>query len=218
MKKYIGRKRVISRKYPKSISKRVRKIEKKIKKIEFKAIDNEGVIAPSDLLSTTTNVNHITVIPAGDTSATRDGKEVILRSIKVKGTITSSASTDHGLVRIIIFWMRDTNSVLPPPTSVLGNAYTVKWLAQRERDFINDIVVKYDKTFVLDAKITATSQVRTFQYYKKLNHKCSFTKISTTGTIGSSKDGHWFIMAIGDNATAAYNPQVDWTARVYFQE
>ncbi len=208
------------RKKKKTLNVRVRKIERKLKKEEFKNFQVEGTINPDNTLTLATNVVHLTPIPQSTAvvdSHTRVGRKISIKSIDFKGILLGDITTPR-LLRIVIFWARDVNATLPVGDQILDNSVTAKWIAHREKDSQNDFMVHYDKTHLFNNDIAGSPRHKLMRKYKRLNHVCTWDESTTLGTIGSSRDGHWFLLALGTQATAANNPELTYICRFHYTD
>lgn len=188
-----------------ALSNRVKKLEKSIKKeISYKYVQDANTLTPTDNAATT-SVQHLSIIPQGDGVSSRVGRFAIMKSLQIKGQISSGVSRDASLIRIIIFWARDVNGTLPTGDLILDAITGFDWLALREKNTQNDFVVHLDKTIIINNPIVDTVAYRKFEFYKKLNHKVSWLDTDSAGTIAGARDGHWFIMAITDLASGVPN-------------
>ncbi len=215
-RKTVRRKRIFRK--GKGLAKRVNRIENTLKKAEFKQLQIDATLEADNTLTTVTNVHHLTIIPQGDANNQRIGKECILKSLHIKGVFFNDAGSHVGRIRILVFWARDVNGVLPLLSDVLDDVVTIKHLAHRNPNTKNDFVVHYDKTFEVSDYITGEHRSMTLPpFYKKLNHKITWSTADTAGTIGTARDGHWFLAATC-RTSAAVAPDLQYNSQVFYQD
>jgi len=101
------------RKFPKKgnakLAQRVKKLEDNVGKPEFKVVDSVG----STAVSTTGTLTLLNGLAEGDSATTRDGRQVLFKSIQmyVRGTLNASAT--NTTIRSIIFLDRQPNEAAP---------------------------------------------------------------------------------------------------------
>lgn len=153
----------------------------------------------------------ITEPAQGDGDITRDGDEIYLRSINVKGFVRLADSTNQ--VRIILFqWRGDTATDPPAVTQVLSSSQVSTALAPVAKYYHDGRAlyrIIYDKVFNLDAG--NPQQLFNTGYLRLPFRKARFNAAATTGT------DHVHMLLISDSA-AATHPTVGYVSTLTFND
>lgn len=144
-------------------------------------------------------------ITAGTASNNRIGRQITLKSLLLRYSITQNGATNQN--RIIIFrWNSDSQPTVP---DVLPFDSAIYWLEPINEDTLEDIQVLYDKMVVTGVSGTA-APVYTDKVYLKLGGKCKFT------TAGPDNGSVW--MYIASDQSVANFPYMQYYSRLSFTD
>lgn len=196
------------------LEKRIKNVYKNIKQ-EIKIHDSVYTFNPSRDNSTGDNIRALTAIAQGDTDITRDGNQINVKSIQVKGQIYMDVAVGQSqTVRMIIF--RDNNylnATVPTPAMILeptafGTSDAPYGMRnRRERDRFKVI---YDKLFTLN---TSGANTLPFNIYRRVNTKTTFADVTNSAY---GKNSFWLMVISGAGATG--RPTVNSISRVSFTD
>lgn len=156
-------------------------------------------------------IQSLSDITQGDTDVTRDGDSLYLRSIRVKGGVVVSDSTNA--VRIIIFqWHADSTDDTATVNDILS-ATAVGTVVGPFASYYHDkrrlYTVMYDRVF--NATTNESQLLFDTGYLRPKVRKISFVNASTQAV------HKLFILAISDSAAAGH-PTVKYWNRVTFND
>lgn len=186
---------------PKTFKKKVEKIVHKIVPEELKFIDTAMTTGG---INTTGAIDLISYCTVGDEANTRDGREIWLRSVWIRGIVQpfDDLITDfHG--RIMIVWDKDPNGVAMTISNLLAGATSLQFRNLDNRDRFKII---YDQEFVVGKRdVTATqafssADPRCIERFIDLKrHKLKMVYNSgTAGTIADVNNGALYVVQIGN--------------------
>jgi len=170
---------------------------------ELKYTDLAAATYVGDSTGTVTALNLIAV---GDDNTTRDGRQVCIKSVQVRGHVFPTDNTvQNNLARMLLVWDNAVNSgALPTIATMLtaANAVSFPSVDQAQR-----FTILADMQFAIGAvsdvatqAFAASPNVYSINVYKKLNHIVQYS--GTTAAIGSIQNGGLYLVTIG---TAAAN-------------
>ncbi len=152
----------------------------------------------------------------GLTNTTRDGDEILIKSLQGRGTVTTNTNSNlHNdtQIRIILFWAKTNISVLgtgvlPLTTDILMSDSIDSLKQINNRD---DFKVLYNKSQIIPilwhiTAVTSTHEI-TFDYYKKFKKPLKCVYDGNAGTIADCEEGHLFALLMTDKAI---NYQPTW--------
>lgn len=173
------------------LNKKLNRLAQKVKlqAPELKYYDNES----SGAVLTTASVTKLSNMAQGDTEVTREGKEVVARSLHCRGYITQHASASWTNVRCMIVLDREYDGADPGITDILDSSYAYSYLNMSKAGRFQ---VLWDKTFLLSSGIKDSVQ---FKINKKLRHKVKYQ--GTDGTAASLESGQLLFIRFSDEAT-----------------
>lgn len=199
------------------------------------AVLQTAIPAPADATGgelDPTTINCLNGISQGDTANSRDGNEVFLKSVYVKGAVQCLAQANQAAgdmpakVYVALVLDTQTNSAQMNSedcfTNPGANAVTAaspfrnlffrkrfRILAQETLCFDNGPTLTWDGT-----NIEQSGMVRSFEFFKDLhNLPCNFVS-GTTGTVASIVDNSLHIIAYCDSVSAV--PAISYNSRVRF--
>lgn len=189
----------------------LKKLENKVKRMIDKQHERKFAdiavtqLTPNNVMGAATG--HITGIPQGDTSATRDGNEIRVKSIdlRYKARIHASASTTT--VRVVMARMKGTVSDTAPDWNDMFSEDDV--LSLKDHRLAQRFHILYDRTHVLSSN---GPQIIQRKYYKKCDYKVKFNGTASSD-YESGNISVWFVSDQGTNV-----PTVDYTTRVSYTD
>lgn len=163
-------------------------------KNEFKSVDLPIGPVP---VNTTGSVTLLNGLGLGTDINQRVGREVVIKSIQIRGHsyVTATTGTDQ-VHRIIIFVDKQVNAAAPTTATLLGSGfgiYTMKSLENRKR-----FKILYDRCVQLNTSTEPGAQ-KTFEYFKKVHIPVTFNA-GNTGLVGDIVTGGIFMCFVGENA------------------
>lgn len=229
-------------------NKRIIKVEQKVtalaKQSEVKHrdlfVDN---VAADSLPTDTTQMILLNGIPQEDdapTTTTREGDQVRLTSMQIRGTWDMNQLTNVGTyVRIIIFWDTMAKGIAPIVTELLDvSTITTYILAPYHHDNIKRFNIIYDKVNYMFPQVQATqsdtnlaggggantitttlfgSQRHPFKIYKKFN-KQIYMGLDDTGNVSAIQTPSLYMLFFSSTPTASNPPNITFGCRIYFKD
>lgn len=182
----------------------------------MKKADNWFDVSSYDAISNTPTLTHLTAIPQGDDnvnlSTKRQGNEIMIRSLQVRGDVSVADSTN--LVRIIIFrWLGKSTplaSSILDVTTATTDYYKAHYVLDSSSSFLENYRILYDRTIALavDSKDSATVKfIKKWKQGLKVEYYNIAGSNFSTGTI--------WMLAVSDSA-AVTHPYLDFNTRVKF--
>jgi len=177
---------------------------------EFKSVD--GTYSPG--ANTATAVQLLNGIARGDEINERTGREVVLRSIEIKGYCQSTLETgldqEH---RVMLVYDRQTNGAALTAAQVLA---AVSVNSPRNLENRRRFKIMFDRTFYI-AAATKQGCRRTFKFYRHLRHPVEFNA-GDAGTVADITTGSLYFIVIGSQANDGTDGVVVYTSRVRYQD
>lgn len=167
---------------------------------ELKYVDVAAAAYVADTTGTVTLLNGIAV---GDDNTTRDGRQVVIKSVQVRGKLVPvDAATNPVKARIIIFWDNATVAGTPTIAAVLSAATANSFPLVNNQ---NRFTILVDRSYVIGGFDTTATQtyamcptVQDVEIYKPIG---SITQYNGTGaTDASIANGGLYMITIGDQA------------------
>lgn len=128
-------------------------------------------------------------ISEGDGFDERDGNQILVKSVYLKGDIRRPALTVDAtgtVARVIMFW--DRNATLPAVPNPMKTDDVHSFF---DSDYRQNVKVLYDRTFVFgpvefttDGVAIGSPNIHSFSKWVKLNKKVSYADASTSSTSG----------------------------------
>lgn len=176
--------------------------------VEYKHYDTTSSAART----TTPQFNSLSSIPQGDTTSSRNGDNVRIKSIQLRGNCNfNSVGSDIQRCRIILF--RDklnsnpgTNDPDQTTYKVLDGTTTVDVNSLRYKDLQSRFTILYDKVINLSEKTPCV----TWTYYKRCSYKVKYEDSTTQVAMNNNI----YIMLFSSSATNA--PSIAYDSRVQY--
>ncbi len=164
--------------------------------VEFKSHDHNSVVKPT----TTGHISHVTSIAQGDTSATRDGNQVRIKSWQSCVNYKLHASATFTEVRFIWFIEKRVEGALPLTTDVLTSATITSF---RDLESRRNLIILKDKVFFL----TTDRPNVNYCWYKVMDMKALYS--GTAGDITDADENQLFTMELSTEATNTPTTRVE---------
>lgn len=194
-----------------SLALKIAKKALRVNKPELKAISNLFQLEPQVGLGTISNLAAVT---QGDGFVNRDGRNVSLKSIHLRGNILQNVTSSATLVRILLVKFKDVDQQIPTISEVLN---TVSTISQRNLDRQNDMVVLSDRTYSL----SDGSKPQIFWNLRKSfgvnGLKQQYVIGSTGGAFTNIETNAIFIITLSDSPLGD-QPQINFTSRIRFTD
>lgn len=173
----------------------------------------------TQLYDTTGLATPVNLLAVGDDNTTRDGRQVTIKSIQVKGICSPvDLVTGNAMCRTMVVWDNANNSVSTTSANLIAallsssNAAAFPLVDNQTR-----FTILWDSTKVLGrtdgstATLTymASPTAHGVEYYRRINQITQYS--GTTAAIGSIQNGSLWFVTIGDQAAGAggvFNGQV----------
>ncbi len=137
--------------------------------VEFK---NHDVPTAATIPDATGTIQQLTNINQGDTTNTRDGAQVKLTSIFIRGNIKQNASATQTVVRLMLVLDKQTNQTIYTLADLLQDVTASdSVLSVNNLDNKHRFIVLWDRSFSLS---DSGRQVIAFKFHKKLNLKIRY--------------------------------------------
>jgi hypothetical protein len=161
------------------------------------------------------DMKHLTGIAQGDSETTRDGQQINIKSLQVKGQMYLDTAIQSSTVRLIIFVDKNfLGSGVPSALNLLDGTgyfgtpqapYVMRNRKERER-----FKILFDKVYSLNTNGANTLPIN---IYRRLNMKSTFSGINATDT----GKNNIFLIAISGQAMDD-RPTLDLLSRVSFTD
>lgn len=154
----------------------------------------------------------LTDVPQATTNATdttRDGDQVYIRSLDIRGWVVVNATAGYNLLRVLV--VQATSFLTGPPinSNILLTPVTYGLLSPYNHDNRFNFKILYDKVFAVD--ITWRNKVP-FRF--RLNKKFKQRKIQYSAGAANAGTNRLFLMFISDNGVDP--PRVDFASKFNF--
>jgi len=176
----------------------------------------ENARTDSYAITSTGVIGHLSPIPQGDDDLSRDGDQLTLTSVNIRGMVTCGDNTN--VVRLIFFQWRPQTT--PSAADILSQGVdgsTTDVYSLYNHDKRSQFKILKDITFTLSGYGTTTSPYGpttqrkfSFNLSKKLVKKLQY--VNGSSTVGSNQ---FYYFGISDS-TATPNPLLDMIARMNF--
>lgn len=227
-------------------NKRIIKVEKKVtalarqSEVKFRDVFVNNVAV--DSIPDATQMILLNGIPQEDdapTPNTREGDQVRLTSLQIRGTFDINQNVNVGtILRMIIFWDTQAKGVAPTVDDVLDATTITTYLhAPYDYESIARIRVIYDKLTFAHPVVQATqsdtnsavgtantitttlfgSVRKPFRIYKKLN-KQIYMGLDDTGNVSAISAPSLYCLFMSSTPAASNPPNITFGARVYFKD
>jgi len=185
---------------------------------ELKYVDIAATAYAADTTGTVTALNLLAV---GDDNTSRDGRQVCIKSVQVRGFVAPiDSSVSNALVRVLIVWDNAVNSgSLPTIAQIMSASNSLSFPLV---DNANRFTILVDRAFAIGQVSDTATQAfsngpgaQVLDIYKKMNAVTQYS--GTTAAIGSIQNGGLYMVTIGSAAANACG-QVTCATRVRFTD
>lgn len=153
----------------------------------------------SGVITTTVAFNQVSAVPQGDTDLSRDGDELIIKSLHWNWAFVGADATNRMRI-MVIQWHGDGASNPPVASDIFQVDTTTGHFGQLRKDTSSLFSVLYDRFLTTDTyAMIKHSQVN---MYKKFRKKISYISGSTNGM------GQLYTVAVSDSSGIAH-PSID---------
>lgn len=215
---YAGRRAVSWYRRPRKTSLTPYQLERQIKNLrtgrsgkEWKTHD----VAYNSTVGNAGTIRALTLIAQGDTSLDREGLQIRLQSINIRGFAIGNLNAGASIVRLrlILFQDMEQHGTIAAVTDVLETADV---LAFKEHDSKPRFKILWDRLYDLTAQGDSTNpvyKIRYVKYYKRLKGRKAWFSTSAATQAAQGK-GNIYMLLIGDQATDY--PTIDVNCRIRF--
>lgn len=175
---------------------------------ELKYVDT--TFASDGVYDTTGLARPVNLIAVGDDNTTRDGRQVTIKSVQVKGLIEPvDGVTNNTLCRTMLVWDNANNSASTTSAALIAALLTsASSVAFPLVDNANRFTILWDSYHALGSFQTgatlsypAVPGAKVVDYYRKMNSVSQYS--GTTAAIGSIQNGALWLVTIGNSAAGA---------------
>jgi len=167
-------------------------------------------------------LQHISLIPQGNTSITRVGKSCILKALAMRGRISAGTASVYEKCASMLIWVRSPNlaATLPAIAEILA---TQSPDSLTNRDNANKFKILRRWDHIVTGNLTAPATGNEFhnfeEYIPLKNLECQWKKDDTTGVIASCTKGALLFFTVGLNVYGATTtPLFNGNFRLYFED
>lgn len=180
------------------------KVVKKYVNVEYKNKD-VSIGATPDTSGVTELMSGLSM---GDGEDQRDGDQIKLTSIRIKGAVAINSSANNSIARMMLICDRHCNGVLPGVTDILQSATYYDF---PNRDNKRRFWIMWDKSWNLT---TDGREIVPFEYYRAFKKGLKVRYTGTAGTITGAKENNLFLLYISSEATNT--PSIDGKWRIRY--
>jgi len=218
------------RKYASSkapLARKVRTLAKKVNNLpkpELKYIDNKRT-SPASVGYDIAVVTDALCTPAvGDTRVTRDGSQLTMQSLHVRGRFTASTGqTEPAICRLMLVQAKQRYS--PSPVTAIGTVSNLLEDANTNDavhsmyGFTNRIHFRVLKDFKVTVQNTSTSGITSYQKYFQFTYKFKkFNKVlSFDAETVTAQRNQVYLVAISTSGSSNY-PTIEYSARTTYYD
>lgn len=181
---------------------------------ELKFID---VTAATSVTDTTGAVVLLNGVATGDDFNTRDGRQVIMKSVQIRGIFDVNSATTELLARFMLVWDNAPNGVLATVGQILAQSTS---LSEKNINNQNRFTILADEQrgFSGGGVVVGESQGynTAFLRHVKLNHITQY--LDTGATIASIQNGALLLLTIGNQAAGTGAGSIFFNTRVRYVE
>lgn len=195
-----------------------------LKRKFFDKVVSEGAIPDTiTLIDPNSDAETLNSVPQGDTASSRDGDDMTMKSIQIKGIVARANAADQadvplpGTVEIMLVLDLQTNGTALTPGDVVNG---VAGLLLQDVPNARRFIILGRKCITFDTPNCGTDgtntlstggQIRKFKMFTKLNHRVKFR--STSDAVGSILDRSLHVIAIASTASIF---TMSYTSRLRF--
>lgn len=149
-------------------------------------------------MAVTGTITKVMTVAQGDTDSTRDGDELKIKRITIRGSVNVNNTAVYNRTRLIIFqWKPDDTSLVPTVAMILNGTGNVTEIVEgiTNHDRSNQFNILFDKT--MNVNYYGVPQFHIRKTLKKFNTIQKFTAGASTGS------GQIYALYAGDQVTNA---------------
>ncbi len=182
---------------------------KKMINVEYKFLDTSETLMQ---IGSGANIFQISNIPQGDTESSRDGSQVKVVRINIRGTVRMNDSVPSTNVRVMLICDKQTNSAIYLHGDLLQNtAVDLNIVSPLNLDNKYRFHVLYDKNFLYSNNGKFNSQ---FNINKNIQTRMRFD--GATADIANITSSSYSLVVFSDENAPAGQPFLTFTARIRF--
>lgn len=179
--------------------------------VEYKYIDSSD----SDTTPTTAVTYHINQISQGDGPTNRDGAQVKMKKLVIRGGLSLHPSSPLPTKVRVILW-RNVSNNSSSSTGVANVLDSSDVNSLRNLNETERIKVLSDKVYSLDQDTKSKIQFKIVRGFMKYGLVNSYNKSMTAGTLGATERNPLLLTFIADQDTAGSESSHDFTSRIRF--
>lgn len=192
----------------KSLGRTVKKLENQVSKMSKKVdVKRSDLLSAANAVSSTPSYILLNGLAQGDDSTNRDGNEVFISSLYIKGEITAADSSN--LLRMLIIWDSQANSAAPTDAQLFYSPTAYPQLSMINYDYRKRFRVLSDEMFVVDSDDPVTF----FRRYIKIGRKTQY--VGSSSLIAGITKGALYCVLVSDSGAASH-PLVTFQSRIHF--
>lgn len=170
-------------------------------------VKRHDVLSAANSVSSTPSYVLLNGLSQGDDSVTRDGNEIYISSVYIKGSITAADATNS--VRMLVFWDSQPNSTAPVDAQLFFSPVAYPHLSTLNYDYRKRFRVLSDEMFVVDSN----DPVSFYRRYIKIGRKTLY--VGSSSTITGITKGALYMCMVSDSG-ASTHPEVTFQSRIHF--
>ncbi len=195
---------------------KVKKIIEGVKETKFR--DTLTITNDTGPILGTGTVVYASGTAQGDTTSSRDGNSIMLKSFQMKGNVRMdlTAAAAGTIVRVLVVRaLKNVNGVLPTIAEIFNqdevNAFRL-WSANR------DFKVYMDKTIIMNRETADTMEnIRKLKFYKAFKKPIEVSYTSTTDAIGDAMKNSFYIVRLCNRADT-FQAEWNFNTRITYVE
>lgn len=177
-------------------------------------IGNVAYIEPTVAgLGLATGYTCINTLSQGSQISQRIGNKVVIKSLRVKGTILPSEtadSTDYGMVRVAVVYDKQTNGTAPAATEIFASidsagAFTTQFQAPLKITNKKRFTVLRDENFVINGINDSAHKI---DWYIKRKMPVEYNSTATPPTVANITTGAIYLVVFCNGGTFTHVPQI----------
>lgn len=170
-------------------------------------------------VNTTGTIQHVSIIPQGNTINSRSGKACRAKTVKIQAVINQDATAQANVVRCLLVWDYQPNKALATIANIL-DAVTVTAQPNRENNLRFKIIRDWKYVLSGNGNLgTETTKVYLDSYVKlPPDANILYTTADTTGVIDDCIQGALLFITIGDVGAGTADNGLIGNLRLNFDE
>lgn len=181
---------------------------------EFKSADTTWSVG----VNTSSSVFLVNGIARGDEINERNGREVVMKSVQIKGYVTATSATGSPqLARVALVYDRQTNGSALTAAQVFTSVlpWQPRNLENRRR-----FKIMMDKYISVPSRVTGDSSGPVFvpfEFYRKLDHPITFNS-GDAGTVADITTGSMYLVFMSNVASGTTDAVSEGSCRIRYQD